>query len=330
MPRSDHGWTSPDIYIDGPEDIFFDVPQITTSDKQLQARIKASSWLQDFDLNNQQVNIILVNGTTKNEALEQQLPVSPATPAERISEHSPSLLWMIGFALSGGFILNLMPCVLPVLGLKLSSLARASGQSSRITRQQFLSTTAGILTSFWLLAGFILLLKITGNNIGWGIQFQNPWFIGFMILVTALFAANLFDLFEISLPSFLSTRLAQAGGNSLSGHFTQGMFATLLATPCSAPFLGTAVAFALTHDSLSLFSIFTALGLGMSLPYILVIVNPALLNWLPRPGAWMINLRRILGTLSSADHTLAGQPAERASARAAGTIDCCCSGPRYW
>ena len=291
------GWESADVIIDGPEDISFRPAEIQIRNNKLQALIKASSWQGNVSLTGQDVNITLINGRNRAQAAEQTLPISEASVEIWSSQPSTSFWLILTFALLGGFILNLMPCVLPVLGLKLSSLVKASGQSFRVTRQQFLSTTAGILTSFWLLAGFILLLKITGNSIGWGIQFQNPWFIGFMILITALFGANLFGLFEISLPSFLSTRISRMGDNSLPGHFIQGMFATLLATPCSAPFLGTAVAFALSKDTMSLFSIFTVLGFGMSLPYVLVIINPALLNWIPKPGHWMITLRRVLGIL---------------------------------
>lgn len=130
-----------------------------------------------------------------------------------------------------------------------------------------------------------------------GIQFQNPWFIGFMVLVTALFTANLFGLFEIHLGSKASTRLATAGGQGNSGHFWQGVFATLLATPCSAPFLGTAVAFALAAPIGELWLVFTALGIGMSLPWLLIAAFPAISRLLPKPGAWMSKLRVVLGVM---------------------------------
>ncbi|OQX33494.1 MAG: hypothetical protein B0D91_14285 [Oceanospirillales bacterium LUC14_002_19_P2] len=207
------------------------------------------------------------------------------------------LLYLMGLAFLGGLILNLMPCVVPVLGMKVSSLVMSSGQSQVQVRRQFLSGAAGILFSFWLLAAGLLTLKAFGAQIGWGIQFQNPWFIGFMVLVTTAFAANLLSFFEIRLPVTWSSRIAQAGDDGLAGHFIQGMFATLLATPCSAPFLGTAVAFALVSDPLTLWMIFTALGIGMACPYLLVSLRPSLVRLLPKPGPWMNVLRRVLALL---------------------------------
>ena len=136
-----------------------------------------------------------------------------------------------------------MPCVLPVLGLKVSAIIGASELSSGLVRKQFISSAAGIITSFWLLALLVIGLKLSGNTLGWGIQFQHAGFLAFMVLVTGLFSANLFGLFEFRLPSVISTRLTLAGDNSVSGHFIQGMFATLLATPCSAPFSGNCCCF---------------------------------------------------------------------------------------
>ncbi|MET4756445.1 protein-disulfide reductase DsbD domain-containing protein [Endozoicomonas sp. NE40] len=290
---SPDGWQKPDIILDGLQDISFSEPELRIEGTQLQAFMTASSWLGDIDLHQQSVNVTLING---EQATETAIIISNQPVTELPSQQAPFMV-MVLFALLGGFILNLMPCVLPVLGLKLSSVVQATGQNRKVVRWQFLSTASGILVSFWLLALFLLALKWTGNNLGWGIQFQNPWFIGFMAVVTGLFAANLLGAFEIQLSSSLNTRLATTGSNNLKGHFVQGMFATLLATPCSAPFLGTAVAFALTTDSIHLFAIFSAMGIGLAVPYILVAIFPAMLSWLPRPGPWMIKLRRIMAVL---------------------------------
>ena len=208
-----------------------------------------------------------------------------------------SLLWLLGAALLGGLILNLMPCVLPVLALKLGSVLQLESRERRPVRLQFLAASAGILVSFWALALMSTLLRATQGAIGWGIQFQSVWFIGFMVVVTALFCANLLGLFELRLPSNLNTRLATSGGQGLGGHFLQGCFATLLATPCSAPFLGTAVAFALGAPLGQLWLIFTALGVGMSLPWLLIAAIPRLALWLPKPGRWMGRLRTLLGLM---------------------------------
>jgi suppressor for copper-sensitivity B len=206
------------------------------------------------------------------------------------------LLSILFIALLGGLILNIMPCVLPVLGIKLTAIVEAPRLKQSEIRRQFIASALGIFVSFWLLAGFILLLKFSGQAIGWGIQFQNPWFIGFMILITAIFALNMLGLFEITLPSNMQTTLATTGKNTIRGHFLQGMFATLLATPCSAPFLGTAVAFAFGAEPLVLFVVFNALALGMALPWLLIAAMPKLARYFPKPGRWM-NVVKIIFAL---------------------------------
>src|SRR5262249_11854871 len=141
------------------------------------------------------------------------------------------------------------------------------------------------------------ILKGMGSAVGWGIQFQQPWFLIAMMLVLTLFAANLWGWFEIPVPAAFG-RLAGVGSRAtLAGQFGTGVFATLLATPCSAPFVGTAVAFALAHGPTEIFGIFLALGLGFAAPYLLVAAMPAIAQQLPRPGRWMLVLRRILGLL---------------------------------
>ncbi|MBE8388429.1 protein-disulfide reductase, partial [Leptospira interrogans serovar Pomona] len=130
--------------------------------------------------------------------------------------------------------------------MKLGSILLVEGKSRSHIRRQFLASVAGIIASFMALAAFMTLLRLSNHALAWGVQFQNVWFIGFMALVMLLFSASLFVLFEFRLPSSMTTKLATYGGNGMSGHFWQGAFATLLATPCSAPFLGTAVAVALT------------------------------------------------------------------------------------
>lgn len=181
--------------------------------------------------------------------------------------------------------------------MKLSGIVSAQGLEKRQIKLQFLSSAAGILASFWLIASFLTVLKLSGSAIGWGIQFQSGWFIGVMFLVTALFGANMLGLFEIQLSSNTSTWLASKGNNSHKGHFVQGMFATLLATPCSAPFLGTAVAFALGTNIPTLFGIFTALALGMALPWLLVALFPSIAKALPKPGVWMNKVKYLFAIM---------------------------------
>ncbi len=209
---------------------------------------------------------------------------------------SANLAQMLLFALLGGLILNLMPCVLPVMGMKLNSVLHSGTDKTRI-RLRFLATSAGILTSFALLAAMVTVLKLTGASLGWGIQFQNPWFIGLMVAVTFIFAMNLLGLFEMLLPASMSGRMATAGGNGLAGSFCEGVFATLLTTPCSAPFLGTAVAFALAAPLTDLWLVFMLLGLGMALPWLFVALIPKTALLLPRPGPWMNSLKVLLALM---------------------------------
>ncbi len=289
------GWTNPDVFVDGQskpvKQTSFLTPKIDVSGEQLIAQVPVSSWFGTPKLVGEPLSVTI---TDKDIAVELS-KVADNKPV--IALQNDSLLKVIGLALLGGLILNIMPCVLPVLGMKLSSVISAKGLERRQIRAQFIASALGILVSFWLLAGFLALLKVSGQALGWGVQFQSPWFIGAMMLITGLFAANMLDLFEIRLSSNTNTWLATRGGNSYGGHFVQGMFATLLATPCSAPFLGTAVAFALGANYLTLFAIFTALAVGMAAPWLLIALFPQLANALPKPGMWMNTVKTIFGLM---------------------------------
>lgn len=207
----------------------------------------------------------------------------------RVETASTSFALIMLFAFLGGLILNLMPCVLPVLVLKAKSLMGLSQKTEKV-RSSLLLTVLGILVSFLAIGVLTASLKSVGYAVGWGFQFQNPGFITFMIIVIFLFALNLFSVFEVRLPSSVNSGMAEKGGA-----FFEGVFATLLATPCSAPFLGAALTYALTQDTFSLFVLFFVMGMGLAAPYILLALQPKLLRFLPRPGAWMNTLKNILG-----------------------------------
>ncbi len=288
------GWHNPELIVDSShhkaKEYSFKPLSIRTTDNQATAIFAVSSWMRDIDLD--QVPLFV---SVKDEGVlaEANMVAGLGT----VAGHQSSLLIMLLFAFVGGLILNVMPCVLPVLGMKLSSVIATQGLQKSQIRRQFVASSFGILCSFWLLAIFLWGLKLTGNAVGWGIQFQSPWFLGLMALVTGLFGANMLGLFNIMLPSKLSTWASTKGDDSAIGHFTQGVFATLLATPCSAPFLGTAVAFALGANSIELFAIFTALGLGMALPWLLVAAFPRLASLLPKPGKWMNKVKYTFGAM---------------------------------
>lgn len=285
-------WDNPGIYFDPlVGDILPGEPVIKHDGHQLRVTVPVTDEWGDkpTSLEGKALSFVLTNGSKA----QQTVMTVGATPA---ASAAPGTGKMMLFALLGGLILNLMPCVLPVMGMKLNSILHA-GSNKRTIRLRFLATSAGILTSFMLLAAMVTALKLTGASLGWGIQFQNPWFIGLMVAVTFLFALNLFGVFEMLLPSATAGRLAATGGAGLGGSFCEGMFATLLATPCSAPFLGTAVAFALGAPLQTLWLIFLMLGVGMSLPWLFVALVPKTAMLLPKPGRWMNTLKVILGLM---------------------------------
>lgn len=215
------------------------------------------------------------------------------------------LLYIL-FAFIGGLILNLMPCVLPVLSLKVMSLAQHRANSFF----HGLVFSAGILVSFLLLAGVLLILRTVGYQFGWGFQMQSPWFVFSLSLVFLLLTLNLFGVFEIGLglSSFGETNKQ----NPYAQSFFMGLLATVVATPCTAPFMGSALGFAVSQSSLVALTIFAALGVGMAFPYLLLSVRPMWLKFVPKPGPWMIKFKYLLaflllGTVAWLLFILAGQ-----------------------
>lgn len=213
-------------------------------------------------------------------------------------ENSAGTLMLLFFALIGGIILNLMPCVLPVLSLKLFSLISEAGERKSRLLALGMSTTAGILASFWILAAIISIIKVGGGNAGWGMQFQSAGFIAFMVVILSAFAMSFFGVFEVWLPGSTTTKMDEAGRKQgLAGAFFTGALLVLLSTPCSAPLLGTAMGFAFTASIPVLFLFFTAAGIGLAMPYLLVSVFPKVLNVFPKPGIWMVYLQKVMGVL---------------------------------
>lgn len=211
---------------------------------------------------------------------------------------SAGIIALLFFAFLGGIILNLMPCVLPVLSLKLFSLIKQAGESRGRLLALGGATTAGILVSFWVLAAVVAAVKAGGGSAGWGMQFQSAGFIAFMVVILTAFAMSFFGVFEIWLPWNATTKMDAAGHKAgLAGAFFTGALLVLLSTPCSAPFLGTAMGFAFTASTPVLFLFFTAAGLGLALPYILVSAFPKILGVFPKPGPWMVKLQKIMGVL---------------------------------
>ena len=221
-----------------------------------------------------------------------QIPATAPSPAARPDE-TPTLLGAALLALLGGLVLNLMPCVFPVLSIKVLGLVRHAGESGARIRLHGLAYTAGVLASFLALAGLLIALKSGGAGLGWGFQLQSP-------LVVAGLAYLLLAMgLSLSGAVHLGGRLAGLGDGltrraGLEGSFFTGVLATVVATPCTAPFMGTAVGFALTQSAPAALAVFTSLGLGLALPFLVLTLWPGALRALPRPGAWMEILKQAL------------------------------------
>lgn len=200
------------------------------------------------------------------------------------------------FAVIGGLILNVMPCVLPVLAIKFAGLIQSEKDDRLRVRMGFFATAAGILTFCVGLALILVVMRAFGANLGFGVQFQSPLFLTFVFAVLLLFAANLMDYFDFSLPPRWTDRLARlGGGGKWVGDYATGLFAALLATPCSAPFMGTALSYALSAPYVESVFVFAGLGVGMALPYLLAGMLPSVVRYLPKPGPWMARIKLILG-----------------------------------
>lgn len=205
-------------------------------------------------------------------------------------------IWAVIFAFLGGLILNLMPCVLPVLSIKILGFVHQSNGKKNEIFKHGLIFSAGVMVSFWILAIILLLFQSAGNQIGWGFQLQQPVFLFILIVFFFLFGLNLFGVFEFGV-TFGAISMKSADRRDLFGSFINGMIATLVATPCTAPFMGSALGFAVTHSPLVALTVFTFLGLGMSSPYLLLSAKPSWLKFVPKPGEWMENLKQFFGFL---------------------------------
>jgi thiol:disulfide interchange protein DsbD len=227
-------------------------------------------------------------------ANESYMVQADANNVADMVNHSPTpLLLIIIFALLGGIILNLMPCVFPVLSMKALSLVKISSKDKRHIRLSGLAYTAGIILSFLIIAGILIALKAGGESIGWGFQLQNPYIVFGLATLLFLFGLNLLGLFEISSKwTGIGSRFTK--GDDIQSSFFTGVLATLVATPCTAPFMGTAMGYALTQNAFVALIVFAALGLGLALPYLLITFIPAAQKFLPKPGAWMVTFKQFL------------------------------------
>lgn len=253
--------------------------------------IKRQTFIVEKKFDHFDLTPVIVPSTSENP------PVKIST-LEVEKKNSPvaesSLVYYLVLAFVGGLILNIMPCVLPVISLKLFGLVKYKNESKKRILQHNFFYTMGILFTFILLAGTVLAFKSFGSQVGWGFQLQSPHFIAAMIIILFIFALNLFGFFEFHTPGGSHLGNIQTQENFV-GDFLGGILATILSTPCSAPFLGTALTFAFTSNAFTIFSIFMMIGLGLASPFILTGIFPNLVAFLPKPGHWMNTVKKILG-----------------------------------
>lgn len=210
---------------------------------------------------------------------------------------SHNYFYIIIIAIIAGFILNLMPCVLPIILLKIYNLLDKEKYSKKEVCMVSIATILGIFCSFLIFMILAIILKSVGASLGWAMHFQEPIFIALLALALSFFCCNIFDVFTFNLPYFLTDKLDNLirKKKDFFKHFITGILATIMATPCSAPFLGTAIGFALTGSIIDIAIIFISMAIGLSLPYILLIIKPNLLNFFPKSGPWLKYLKNLMG-----------------------------------
>ncbi len=295
-------------------EILIDLPVSESADQTI-ARLSgvltsSGSWLSGVALPGMAIDVPIVLGAAA--------PV-PATAAGAATPNvapaaNTSFLGTLALAFVGGLILNLMPCVFPVLGIKILGFVNQSGNNRRLITLHGIAFTVGVLVSFWALAGALAVLRAGGDQLGWGFQLQSPAFVFGLAAVMLVFALSMSGVFEFGLGATgVGANLQMKDG--YSGSFFTGVLATVVATPCSAPFLAPALGAALALPTAESFVVFTAIAVGLSVPYLLLSIFPQAVKVLPRPGAWMETFKQAMAfplyaTVGYLVWVLAGQTTE--------------------
>lgn len=237
-----------------------------------------------------ETKVLALQTVVGNKVLTQEAAPMPE------EEGKTSVLYFLLLAFLGGLILNIMPCVLPVLSIKAMSLVKQSQHNKSSILIGSLAYTLGILISFVVLAAVVVGIKSTGESLSWGFQFQNPWFVFSLLVLIWVFTLSLYEVFQIRVPGMnVATQASSKGGHS--GSFFSGIFAVLLATPCTAPLLAPAIGFAFQQSAPVIFAAFILIGLGLAFPFLLLGFIPAAIKIIPKPGDWMITFKEIMGFL---------------------------------
>lgn len=259
--------------------------------------------------------------SSEYEVWKIDVPIGEMTAAP---VETPAFVWILLIAFLGGLILNLMPCVFPVLGIKIMGFVNQAGSDRKKVISHGLVFTAGVMVSFWLLAAVLILLRSGGQELGWGFQLQSPGFVYALAVFLFLFGLNMSGLFEIGQSAVgVGSNLTAKSG--FSGSFFSGVLATVVATPCAAPFLAPALGIALALPAFSSMVVFTVIAAGLAFPYLFLSAFPALVKMLPKPGAWMESFKQLMsfllyGTVGYLIWVLVGQLTEAAGYSAFSTL----------
>ncbi len=284
------------LFIEPNEDMYLEIPEVTLSKDNTIATFTTN--MHDNELKMKPPSVVMTGRNMTFTLKEKDKAIESIRVVQASDTGLTGLLLILAFAFIGGFILNFMPCVLPVILIKIYSIFHHGGATKAHVRRNFLLTVMGILSAFWLLAALSIVFKQLGYAVGWGVQFQEPLFLVAIMIVITLFAYNLLGWFEILLSSNVATKLTKIESKeSVMAHFFSGAFVTLLATPCTAPFLGTALSYALSRSGVEIFEIFTFMGLGLALPFMLIGIFPGSIKKLPKPGKWMDQFKKSLSIL---------------------------------
>lgn len=260
----------------------FAAPLIRIDGRRLVIRFRSLD--KNVDYIGQKLDLLIAS--SPETVLRQSMIVSPASLLNR---ENPQLnLAILWFAFIGGLALNFMPCVFPVLSLKILSFTRFGAVKPERIRRDFVYNIIGIFCSFLLIIAFLSGLKLLGYAVGWGMQFQSVGFVGFMVFVIALFLAQVMGLVNLHMPEFIQKAADSRERGEKAVQFFTGMFLVLLSTPCTAPYLGTALGFALAGTVADIAVVVSLVGLGLAFPYILVALVPELAYYVPKPGRWMM------------------------------------------
>lgn len=256
---------------------------------------KTLPWKSSFNLTEGEKASVLPPEDAANIPLFRYIDPE-SRPTQLVDEQSFSILSMITYALLAGIILNFMPCVLPVVSIKLFSLIESSKKCRATARRSVLFYSLGIISSMLAIAAVVVALKGVGGTVGWGFQFQSPAYVLTLLFVVFLFALSFFDLYQFRFNTLTKACSVDTSKHSSSlRDFFDGILTTALSTPCSAPLLGSVVAFALKESALTIGIVFLFIGVGLSLPYALIALSPKLIKVIPKPGNWMLTFKKVLG-----------------------------------